>query len=245
MATLFLANQAVKFFLLGLIALSCGLLVTHREIKVNYTRKVMHFSLLLIPIYIERIFAYERTLGLFAAGCLITIVISFIFVKPLRERLSLVSLMFKAFDRPEDRPYTVLWIITQFIANYIILIPMIILYARFDLQHLITLPLLITVVGDGFAEPVGVRFGKHRYKVKALFIDREYYRTLEGSACVFIACVTGIAAFHASFSLHQFIVALLVVPVVVTLAEAISPHTWDNPLMFLVGYMSIFTITFL
>lgn len=245
METLFLVNQAIKFFLLGLIALSCGLLVTHREIKVNYTRKVMHFSLLLIPIYIERIFAYERTLGLFTAGCLLTIVITFIFIKPLRERLPLVSLMFKAFDRPEDRPYTVLWVITQFMANYIILIPMIILYARFDLQHLITLPLLITVVGDGFAEPVGVRFGKHKYKVTALFTDREYYRTLEGSACVFIACVVGIAAFHASFTPNQFFVAMLVVPLLVTLAEAFSPHTWDNPLMFLVGYMSIFLIMFM
>lgn len=242
MGTLFLVNQAIKFFSLGFIALGCGLLVTHREVKVNYTRKIMHFSLLLIPIYVERVFAYERTLGLFVIGCLITIAITFIFIKPLRERFPLVSLMFRAFDRPEDRPFTVLWIVTQFMANYMILIPMIMLYARFDIQHLITLPLLITVVGDGLAEPIGVRFGRHRYKVNALFTNRLYHRTLEGSACVFISCVIGIAAFHTFFTVHQFIAAMLVLPLVVTLAEAFSPHTWDNPLMFLVGYMTLFGI---
>ncbi len=242
METLFLVNQAIKFLSLGVIALGCGMLVTHREVKVNYTRKVMHFSLLLIPIYVGRVFAYEGTLALFTAGCILTIVITFIFVKPVRERLPLVELMFKAFDRPEDRPFTLLWVITQFMANYMILIPMIILFAYYDLQHLIMLPLLITVVGDGLAEPVGVRFGRHKYKVRALFTNREYYRTLEGSACVFIACVVGIAAFHGSFTPHQFFVAMLVVPLAVTLAEAFSPHTWDNPLMFLVGYMTIFGI---
>ena len=42
-------------------------------------------------------------------------------------------------------------------------------------------------------------------------------------------------AFHASFTPPQFLAALLVVPIAVTLAEAFSPHTWDTPYMFLVG----------
>jgi hypothetical protein len=40
---------------------------------------------------------------------------------------------------------------------------------------------------------------------------------------------------HASFSTPQFIGALLIVPISITLAEAFSPHTWDTPYMFLVG----------
>lgn len=33
-------------------------------------------------------------------------------------------------------------------------------------------------------------------------------------------------------STTQFIVSLLVVPLIATLAEAKSPHTWDSPFIF-------------
>ncbi len=51
-----------------------------------------------------------------------------------------------------------------------------------------------------------------------------------------------IAVFHASFTPPQFVVALLTVPILMTLAEAFSPHTWDTPLMLLSGSLGLLAI---
>ena len=51
------------------------------------------------------------------------------------------------------------------------MLPMIWLFGQWGLESLVVIPILINVIGDGLAEPVGVRFGKYRYKTKALFTD--------------------------------------------------------------------------
>lgn len=238
----FLVNQSIKLFSLYLVQYSCGLLVLHKNVRVNYTRKINHFCLFLIPVYLDRIFAYEETFDLFIIGSLGSIATLLIYLEPLRKRVPVIALMFSSFDRPEDRPHTLLWLSTQVLVGFLILVPMIILYAHYGLQHLIMLPLLINAIGDGLAEPVGVRFGRHKYRVHALFTKKKFYRTLEGSACVYIASVVIIAAYHNSFTPEQFLIALVVIPLVMTLAEAFSPHTWDTPFLFLIGYLSLFFI---
>jgi hypothetical protein len=51
-------------------------------------------------------------------------------------------------------------------------------------------------------------------------------------------------AFHfAYFTQQQFIVALVALPFLMTLAEALAPHTWDTPFLFFVGYSSLFLIS--
>jgi hypothetical protein len=37
----------------------------------------------------------------------------------------------------------------------------------------------------------------------------------------------------------QFLLMLGIVPITMALTEALSPHTWDNPFLFLVGGISI------
>ncbi len=242
MEALFVANQAVKLFLLYMIQYGCGLLVVHKSIKVNYTRKIIHFCLFLIPLYLDKVFAYERTLGLFMVGSAISVITLIIYVKPLRKRVPFINMMFTAFDRPEDRPLTLLWLSTQIVAGYVVIIPFIMLYVAFGMVELVLIPVLITAIGDGFAEPVGVRFGKHKYRVKALFTDKQYYRSLEGSACVFIASLLIIGAHHALFTPIQFMAAMVIMPIAMTLTEAFSPHTWDTPTLFFVGYGILFGI---
>jgi phytol kinase len=184
-------------------------------------------------------------MGIFIVGAVISIATLLIYVAPVRQRIPVVNMMFSGFDRPEDRPMTLLWLSTQVIAGYLVIIPFLVLYVYHDMEHLILLPLLIAAIGDGLAEPVGVRFGRHSYQVRALFSDKKYYRTLEGSACVFLVSVAVIFLYHASFSLPQFIAAMLVMPAIMTLTEAFSPHTWDTPTLFLVGYLALFGIMFI
>ena len=54
-----------------------------------------------------------------------------------------------------------------------------------------------------------------------------------------------IAAFQQHFTFAQFIVALLTLPILITLAEAFSPHTWDSPLIYGVGGITMIGISFL
>jgi phytol kinase len=221
----------------------CGLLVRHYGIRVNYTRKIVHFSLFFIPALLRSVFPYQDSLEHFIIGCVIAIVSLIIYIRPIRENVSVVGTMFLSIDRPEDRPHTLWWLFTQVLAGYMIFIPSVIFFAQNGLAGLIWIPLLIIYFGDGLAEPVGVRFGKHRYETYAFFSKKKYVRTLEGSACVFFATLIVIAVFHSSFSQKEFITALIVVPALMTLVEAFSPHTWDTPTLLLAGYGALYGIT--
>lgn len=241
---MFLFNQFIKALILYSVQYLTGLLVKHKGVKVNYTRKINHFVLFLVPVYVDRAFAYEESFGYFILGAVAALISLIIYIEPVRSRIKVISLMFLSFDRPEDRPHTLLWLSTQIAAGYLVLIPMVVLYYYYDLLHLMFLPVLINGLGDGLAEPVGVRFGRHRYQTRALFTGKKYVRSLEGSACLFLTSLIVIIVASSYFSHEQFIVAMLVVPVLMTLTEAISPHTWDTPFIFLVGYLSLFAISF-
>ncbi len=222
-----------------------GLLVKHKGVKVNYTRKINHFILFLVPVFVDRGFAYEESFGLFALGSLLAISSLAIYLEPVRKKVPLISTMFLSFDRPEDRPHTLLWLSTQIAAGYLVLLPMIMLFYYHDLMHWIFLPILINGIGDGLAEPVGVRFGKHSYQTHALFTRKKYIRTFEGSACVFLTTVIVLALHYNYFTAGQLVAAIVIMPPLMTLAEAFSPHTWDTPFLFLTGYLILFAISFI
>lgn len=235
-------NQLINIATLCLIQYSTGWLAKYKQVKVNYTRKINHFTLFFVPILIGRGYAIEESFGLFALGAVLALVKFVFYIQPIRKRIRIIAIMFNSFDRPEDRPYTLLWLTTQTAAGYLIILPMSILFRHYNLLHLALIPIIIYGIGDGLAEPVGVTFGRYQYAVKALFTNKKYVRTLEGSACVFFTSLIVLLFYYSHFSPRQLAVALATIPLLMTLAEAISPHTWDSPLMFLVGYLSLFGI---
>ncbi len=241
----FIFRQAINLLLLCLIQYGNGLLVIHKNLKVNYTRKINHFLLFFIPIFLNIDLAYDQEFGLYAIGATLAVLKFVFYIKPIRERVPFIDTMFRSFDRPEDRPNTLLWLTTQTAAGHLVLIPMGIIFVHFDLLYLMPIPILIYGIGDGLAEPVGVRFGRHKYKVPALFTRKQYYRTIEGSSCVLITGIAAVAAYHAHFTPSQFTAALILIPVLMTLAEGLSPHTWDSPVMFFTGYVTLLGIVFI
>jgi dolichol kinase len=236
-------NTLIKFVCLWVISYGTGNLVVHKGVKVNYTRKINHFALFFIPMYLDTIFPYQESLMLIVMGCVIGVFSLILYVNPVRSRFHIANMMFRSFDRPEDRPHTLLWLSTQIAVAYLILIPAIIIFSKSGYNSLIFIPILINGIGDGLAEPVGIRFGRLKYKTYALFSKRKYIRTIEGSACVFITSIIVILLFHASFNYPEFICALIVIPIVMTLSEAFAPHTWDTPFLFFTGYLTLYIIT--
>jgi dolichol kinase len=234
----------LKLLLMFFIAYSGGLLVEKLNVRVNYTRKINHLFLFFVPALIDNYWLAKDASGL--ALSLNEVVFAFaafiIFIKPVRDRVSSIATAFSSFDRPEDRPYTLLWFVSQTLVGYVVMMPLIYLYIRYDMLNLLNIQILVGVFGDGLAEPIGIKFGRHPYAVYSLFARRKYVRTLQGTAAIFIVSIIVVCLFKNTFTPNQFIVALFSIPPIMTIAEAISPHTWDDPLMTISGSLLVFYI---
>ena len=219
-----------------------GSLVYYKGIKVNYTRKINHFALFFVPMFLDKFIPVKPSLELLIIGSILAVAGLIIYIKPVRNKSNFIQRMFLSFDRPEDRPNTLLWLSTQTAFGFLVLIPFIILFYTSGYEYLIIIPILVNGIGDGLAEPVGVRFGKHKYQTYALFSKVKYERTLEGSACIFITSVVVILFFQSGFTSSEFIYVIIIFPIVMTLSEAFAPHTWDTPFLFFFGYSTIYLI---
>ena len=237
-----------------------GFFVVSEKMKVGYSRKIVHFLIHSLPVlFVILLPSYEiegdsfeddttledkmsinellwqQVLVIFYLGSL---------TKPLRRGSSILLLSFRSIDRPEDRPYTLAWIASQTIWVYIFVCCMFMwLLTKSNKLGLVFLPLIVSNIGDGLAEPVGLRFGKHKYKTRALWYDGKFCtgsftRSIEGSAAVFLVTVVTVIGYYLTdyFTATQFIAAMLIMPIGFTLGEAFSPHTWDNPFIVAIGF---------
>jgi len=227
--------QALKILLLCGIAFLCGVLVKSRGVKVNYTRKINHFALFCVPQVIDDLLYVSRGVGTGIVNGLATVALFGVFWEPVRSRIGWAQTMFQSFDRPEDRPYTLRWLVTQFLAALVVIIPMLLFFRHGGFGPLALMVILIATVGDGLAEPVGIRYGRRTYLVRSWASDKVYTRSYAGSFCVFLVGVAGVLLFYDCFTTAQFWAAIIVVPLAMTLAEAFSPHTWDTPFLILSG----------
>lgn len=224
---------------------ACGKLVEWFNTRVAYTRKLMHFVTFALPWTLQQAFGLQANLRVAILAALLVPLHLLIFVEPIRKRSKLVSTMFKGFDRPEDRPNTLWWMITQYVATYFIYAA---LYGAMIYRGVTTwmiIPLLVMTIGDGLAEPVGVRFGTHPYRTTSLDGTRKYLRTWEGSACVFFTGLIVVAACTHWFTPRQLFATLLVIPISGAILEAKAPHTWDQPVMLLGMGIELLAISYL
>lgn len=242
METVFFINLCLQIFSLWILQYLTGNLVFYKNVRVGYTRKINHFGLFFLPLYLDTIIPYERTIETIVVKGIVVLLGLLVYTEPVRNRVPLFKRMFLSFDRPEDRPNTLLWLSTQIVAGFMVLIPAILVFDASGIIELIFIPILIVAIGDGLAEPVGLRFGKHKYKTFALFSDVKYERSIEGSLCVFVTTVVTITFFQSLFSPTEFILALATLPFIMTLTEAYSPHTWDTPLLFIAGFANLYLI---
>jgi dolichol kinase len=226
----YLVNQLLLYSFAYLAMYIGGQVVIHWHVRVHYVRKVCGFLFLFSALLIDRYYPstipylnFLSTLGWVACFGLLG----------LRRHSRFLRICFTAVDRPEDRPHTNRWIITEFVANFLVIQLCMAAYAHFHMPNLIWIGFLIVSFGDGLAEPVGFRFGRHRYTTRALHGGGRHVRSLEGSAVVFAVSAIVLWIYRHPFSPHALLAAFCIVPLVATVAEAVSPHTCDGPLMHL------------
>lgn len=247
----FFINFISKMLIYFSIMWITGLLVIHKGIKVNYTRKINHFALLIVPYLMNILMRRPPGTGspdgpegmeiiLQIVALLSGLLFLLLFIQPIRTRVKIIDTAFHGIDRPEDRPHTLLWMTTQTAGNFLASIPISIYLKTVGMPELIFILIGINGIGDGLAEPVGIRFGKHKYTAKALFIKKIYTRSLEGSLTVFLVSAAAVLFSAGAFTTTQLIVLLAALPITMTLTEAKAPHTWDNPFLFLTGSLVLY-----
>jgi hypothetical protein len=181
---LFWIRQAVMLGGLGIVFVTSGLLHVVGGIHSGYTRKICHLALFASSPLMLFLWPYKSGTASEARWTTLwtvwtSYVMFYLFIKPVRRRFTPALLCFRAIDREEDRPHTLEWLVSQGVAGRVALVAVMIFLARSaqgDDAHqrgtrliLVMIPILINGVGDGLAEPVGIRFGRHKYKTRALW----------------------------------------------------------------------------
>ena len=155
----------LKFGSIGLVLWLSGRAVQRGWVRVNYTRKLNHFVLFGWQFGLREAFALTGLERLRVLDALLTVVgLTALFVHPIRSRVPFVATMFAAYDRPEDRPWSLHWISLQLVLTLLVLLPLTVYFNGTGHREATVMLLLINGIGDGLAEPVGVRFGRHRWR---------------------------------------------------------------------------------
>jgi len=90
---------------------------------------------------------------------------------------------------------------------------------------------LVGGAADAVAEPVGVRFGRHRYRVLSLRKVETAERSIEGSLSVLVVSIILSAVFFSAYyhlPITYSLLSSLLLSVAVMFVEAASPHGADN-----------------
>jgi len=188
--------------------------------RTGYTRKVFHFLIF------GTVAALQWRLGtpavcLFGGMCTLAV-----FFAVWRGRGNLV---YEALAREKDEPHRTFFILVPYFATLVGGLVSNIVFGPVALAGY-----LVTGLGDAIGEPVGTMLGKHHYRVRSLS-SVPATRSLEGSVAVFVMSVIALwlaAALSPHITLTAFgTPKVLLIAAACTLAEAISPHGWDNATM--------------
>ena len=236
----------IQNFCMAVVFLACGYYVIFRDLNEGYSRKICHLFAYALPVMLHVLWSpLTRVESRFPNSieltwtCWIQFIPFLALVKPVRRKSKLLMVAFRAIDRQKDRPYTLTWMTSQLVGNYvaILMLNSYLISQKDDRRvNLAVLPMLVNVFGDGLAEPIGIRWGKNKYTTSAvwhngMFCAGQFERSYEGSACVYFVTLLAIIPFHGLFTISQFTLCVIFLPLTMTLCEAWAPHTWDNPFL--------------
>ena len=196
-------------------AVLAGWLRTVKHIAAPYTRKIFHFSIFTMAGVIQLTIGLP---GVVIFGCVVSLAVLWAIYRgdsfPLYEALA----------RPSDRPRRTLFIVVPLLTTAVGGVLANLLFARMAFVGY-----LVCGWGDALGEPVGTRWGKHRYRVPSL-AGVPATRSLEGSSAVFLA---GAAAAFLGLTIAgvtPMTAALVALAAGLTgaVVEAFSTHGLDN-----------------
>jgi len=210
-----LVYAPVSVAVLGSTALLAGWLRVKKGVRVNYTRKVFH------------ILNFSYAAGAFLLGGTVAVLFfggmgigAMILVYFLPEG----HILLEGIARDQDAPHRKFYVMFPFAVTAVAG-----LVDSWLIPQFAVVGYLVSGWGDAAGEPVGARWGRHRYKVRALW-GVACTRSIEGSVGVFLA--SWLAAFVglqiARVDWLWSIPISLAAAAAAALVEAVSSHGLDN-----------------
>jgi phytol kinase len=198
-----------------LVAMLVCYLKKYRQVRTPYTRKIFHFLIF-------------TTAGIFQFRFGLPLVVLF---GSIVSGLVLVAVLvgegfvfYEALARESDRPHRSLFVLVPLATTALGGLLINLFFPQFAF-----IGYLVGGWGDAVGEPVGTRWGRHRYAVPSLMGVRAQ-RSLEGSAAV--ALVSTVVAFSGFYLLHYPVSTALATALLCglgsTAVEAVSNHGLDN-----------------
>ena len=189
-------------------------------IRTGYTRKVFHL-LIFSAVAVLQWRLGTPAVCLFGGMC--TMVVFFAVWR------GSGNMMYEAMAREKDEPHRTFFILVPYFTTLIGGLVSNILFGPIAVAGY-----LVTGLGDAIGEPAGTLFGRHHYRVWSRS-SVPATRSVEGSIAVFIMSAAALAlatSVSPHISIMQFgALKLVFIAASSTLAEAISPHGWDNATM--------------
>lgn len=205
-----------------------GYLKKRHQLKTGYTRKIFHFFTFFSVAFVNWIWGLP---GVCLFGGVTSLVVLYAIIK------GDGNLFYEALAREKDAPYRTHYIIAPYFATLLGGIANNILFGPLAVAGY-----LVTGAGDAIGEPVGTRWGKHRYNVPS-FRAIKSTRSYEGSAAVFLVSLLAIIISLLSFPQINFSAStafyIFLIAIACALTEAVSPHGWDNATMQLIPSLFI------
>lgn len=191
--------------------------------KTGYTRKLFHLFIFITAFFYQKYFALQ---GVFILGWSVTIVLIYACAK------GNGNIYFEALARENDAPHRTKYIVYSYLATFTGGVLSNLFFGKFAVFGY-----LITGIADAIAEPIGTRFGKHQYRVFSFDKNKTAHRSLEGSLAVFVSTylIYLSALYFSQTVLPITFLIVLVMAVICTVVEAISPRGFDNLLLQIAG----------
>jgi phytol kinase len=198
-----------------------GYLKCVRGFSTGYTRKIFHVLIFLSAVAVQAFWG-------FAAVCLFGTMVSLVIAYALFRGVG--NKFYEALAREQDGPHRTYYIVLPYFATLIGGVVNNILFGP-----LAIIGYLVGGLGDAAGEPVGTRWGRHRYVIPAFGKTRATTRSYEGSLGVLIVSLAALfIATAITPDIHLNARSAITLPVIAmacTVVEAISPHGWDNTSM--------------
>ena len=213
-AEILLLSPLIFVYVLLVSILTCYL-KRFRNVRTPYTRKIFHFLIF-------------TTAGIFQFRFGLSLVVLFGSIVSLFVLAAVLvgegSILYEALARETDRPHRTLFVLVPLFTTALGGVLINILF-----PHFAFIGYLVGGWGDAVGEPVGTRWGKHRYAVPSL-MGVPAQRSLEGSAAVIL--VSTVVAFVGlnllGYPVLTAVGTALACGVGSAAVEAISNHGMDN-----------------
>jgi len=210
----FVLVSVVAIFVSGILA---GALKRYAGWKTGYTRKTLHFLIFFAAVGLH-IWGGMPAVNILGAGMGIFVLLS--------VRAGDGNFFFESMAREKDYPRR----------GYFIIVPYLTTAAGGLISNLLfgasaIMGYALCGAADAIAEPVGLRFGKHKYKVPSLKKVKVSERSLEGSFSVLVVSLALSLLFFVYFYQFPFAkasIAAAILSIVIVFVEALSFHGADN-----------------